>query len=192
MMVGASRCVAVASSIIGFAGALGLCAVQSPAHAQTTASALKVPAVTKLEPTPKALTGTLFNTREQRESLDRARQRGGAPEDEVVAAAEPGRSVINGFVKRSDGRNTAWVDDVMKRDPRSEVVEQLEPNVVGGLTRGLAPFKTPEAQTSLEWANKTGAARSAVAYKSQNQQTRKKRLYRSSAPLGAQSRRAQR
>jgi hypothetical protein len=142
MMVGASRCVVVACSIIGFAGVLGLCAMQSSAHAQTTASVLKAPAVTKLEPTPKVLTGTLFNTREQRERLDRARQRGGLPENEVVAIVEPERSVINGFVKRSDGRDTVWVDDVMKRDPRSEVMERLEPNVVGSIVGGTARLAT--------------------------------------------------
>lgn len=146
MMSGFSRYVAVASAIIGVVGALGLCAVQSSAHAQTTASALKAPAPTKLEPTPKVLTGTLFNTHEQRERLDRARQRGGVPEDEVVAAAEPERPVINGFVKRSDGRNTVWVDDVMKRDPRSEVVEQLEPNVVG---RNNGVSSRPLTSTSI-------------------------------------------
>ncbi len=139
MKSGLFRYVAVTSSIIGVAGALGLCAMQSSAHAQTTA---KAPSATKLEPTPKVLTGTLFNTHEQRERLDRARQRGGVPEDEVVAVAEPERSVINGFVKRSDGRNTVWVDDVMKRDPRSEVVEQLEPNVVGSIVGGRARLAT--------------------------------------------------
>jgi hypothetical protein len=146
MMSGFLRYVAVASSIIGLVGALGLCAMQSSVHAQTTASVLKVPAITKLESTPKILTGTLFNTHEQRERLDRARQRGGVPEDEVVAAVEPERSVINGFVKRSDGRNTVWVDDVMKRDPRSEVVEQLEPNVVGGNIAVTRPFQTNASQ----------------------------------------------
>jgi hypothetical protein len=153
MMVSASRCVAAASSIIVFVGALGLCAVQSSAYAQTTASMLKVPAVTKLEPAPKVLTGTLFNTREQRERLDRARQRGGLPENEVVAIVEPERSVINGFVKRSDGRNTVWVDDVMKRDPRSEIVAQLEPNVVGGMTRGLSKAALTNSKTEASFAS---------------------------------------
>ena len=150
MKGGFLRCVAVASAIIGFVGALGLCAMQSSAHAQTTA---KVPAATKLEPTPKVLTGTLFNTHEQRERLDRVRERGGAPEDEVVAVAEPERSVINGFVKRSDGRNTVWVDDVMKRDPRSEIVEQLEPNVVGGQTRGISKAALINSKTEASFAS---------------------------------------
>lgn len=159
MMSGVSRYVAVASAIIGVAGALGLCAMQSSAHAQTTA---KAPSATKLEPTPKVLTGTLFNTHEQRERLDRARQRGGVPEDEVVAATEPERSVINGFVKRSDGRNTVWVDDVMKRDPRSEVVEQLEPNVVGGQTRGIVSAATNVTPRRTAVASRVVKNRAAV------------------------------
>ena len=155
MMSGVSRYVAVASAIIGVAGALGLCAMQSSAHAQTTA---KVPAATKLEPTPKVLIGTLFSTHEQRERLDRVRQRGGAPEDEVVAVAEPERPVINGFVKRSDGRNTVWVDDVMKRDPRSEVVEQLEPNVVG-VGSGTLRLSTTRAESNRVEISKAGQKR---------------------------------
>jgi len=132
MMSGVVRYLMMTSLLGGFVGALGLCAAQSSAHAQTSAHALKAPAVTKPEPAPKILTGTLFNSREQREQLDQARLRGGVPENEGTATVEPDRPVINGFVKRSDGRNTVWVDDVMKRDPRSEMVEQLEPNLVGG------------------------------------------------------------
>ncbi len=78
------------------------------------------------------LPGTLFTTREQRDKMDRTRRRGGIVEDETTAPAESRVSVINGFVKRSDGRDTVWVDDVMRRDPRAEMVQQLEPNMVGG------------------------------------------------------------
>ncbi len=83
------------------------------------------------------LPGTLFTTREQRDKLDRTRRLGGIVEDETIAPIEPRASVINGFVKRSDGRDTVWVDNVMRRDPRAEAVGQLEPNMVGGLA-GLA------------------------------------------------------
>jgi hypothetical protein len=159
MMIGISRYVVAASLFGGFAVALGLGAAQSSAHAQTTSSvpttALNTPAVAKLERAPKVLTGTLFSTHEQRERLDRSRQRGGVPEDEAVVvdvgAKESERSVINGFVKRSDGRDMVWVDDVMKRDPRAEIVEQLEPNVVGGnnsvSTRLL--ISTPKSSSTI-------------------------------------------
>jgi hypothetical protein len=129
MMGGVSRYVAVASLSCGLASASGLGAAQTPAPLSV---APKVPAVAKLAPAPEALTGTLFNSREERERLDRTRLRGGAIEDEVAATVEPERPVINGFVKRSDGRNTVWVDDMMKCDSRAEVVERLEPNMVGG------------------------------------------------------------
>jgi hypothetical protein len=155
MMNSISRYLVVTILIGGFVCALCLGVAQSSAHAQTTASVLKAPAAVKFEPAPKVLTGTLFNTVEQRQRLDRALQRGGVLEDEVVAsdAGEPERSVINGFVKRSDGRNTVWVDDVMKRDPRSEVMEQVEPNVVGGATRGLSKAALTNSKTKASFAS---------------------------------------
>jgi hypothetical protein len=153
MMNSISRYLVVTILIGGFVCALCLGVAQSSAHAQTTASVLKAPAAVKFEPAPKVLTGTLFNTVEQRQRLDRARLRGGVPENEVAAAVEPERSVINGFVKRSDGRNTVWVDDVMKRDPRSEVVEQLEPNVVGGTTRGLSKATSKNLQSETRFTS---------------------------------------
>ena len=161
MRVDALRNVAAASVIVGLAGAVGLGTVQSSAHAQPTASVMKVPAVTKFEPMPKVLTGTLFNTQEQRDLLDRARLRGGAPEAEVMPRIEGERPVINGFVKRSDGRNTVWVDDVMKRDPRSEVVEQLEPNVVGAniVVSRLKPAVELPTQSNLKRQSRLTSAR---------------------------------
>ena len=56
---------------------------------------------------PQATLGTLFHTPEERARLDRMRR--GEPE-QPGAAAPGGRSVVTGFVKRSDGRNTVWID----------------------------------------------------------------------------------
>jgi hypothetical protein len=51
--------------------------------------------------------GTLFHTPEERERLERLRR--GEPES--PAAPAPGAaSAITGFVKRSDGRHTVWID----------------------------------------------------------------------------------
>jgi hypothetical protein len=138
MMRTVTRYVARTGLIFGFASALGLSVAHTSVNAQTPVARPKALANATLEPAPKALTGTLFNTREQRENLDRARVRSGLVEDEVASPADPEPSVINGFVKRSDGRDTVWVDDVMKRDPRAEVVGELVPNLVGGMTRGLS------------------------------------------------------
>lgn len=73
------------------------------------AFALLVAALPAL-PAPPAL-GTLFLTPEERERLDRMRR--GEPEIPAAAAPVPGRPpAVTGFVKRSDGRHTVWVDGV--------------------------------------------------------------------------------
>ncbi len=135
--------------------ALGLWQVSG--HAQTQLAAPpatnNVSAAAAFEPpiNPRTttLTGTLFNTREQRERLDRARQRGGVIADNVETMVEAKPSVINGFVKRDDGRNTVWLDNVMKRDPRTEVIEQLEPNMVGGVGGGVIRVAKSSSPTSV-------------------------------------------
>ena len=55
---------------------------------------------------PAAL-GTLFHTAEERERLERIRR--GEPESPAAPAAS-GASSVTGFVKRSDGRHTVWID----------------------------------------------------------------------------------
>jgi len=51
--------------------------------------------------------GTLFHSAEERAKLDRMRR----GETEPTAAPAPGQSsAVTGFVKRSDGRNTVWID----------------------------------------------------------------------------------
>ena len=54
--------------------------------------------------------GTLFTTPEERARLDRIRR--GEPPASEAAAAVPSRGVpvVTGYVKRSDGRNTVWID----------------------------------------------------------------------------------
>jgi hypothetical protein len=50
--------------------------------------------------------GTLFHTPEERARLDRMRR----GEPELVHGARAGPHVITGYVKRSDGRATIWID----------------------------------------------------------------------------------
>ncbi len=80
-------------------------------------------------------------------------------EDDAEADTEPRRSVINGFVKRSDGRNTVWIDDIMKRDPRAEVAEQLEPNMVGGGAGGAIRLAANSTNMRPIVGSKTGSKR---------------------------------
>jgi hypothetical protein len=50
--------------------------------------------------------GTLFFTPQERAALDRMRR--GEPESPSVARMA--RHSVTGFVRRSDGRNTVWID----------------------------------------------------------------------------------
>jgi hypothetical protein len=70
-----------------------------PVHAQAPA-AIDAPSA------PSELR-TLFHSAQERQELDRVR-RGDPPED--VASARRGPPVVTGFVKRSDGRDTVWLD----------------------------------------------------------------------------------
>jgi hypothetical protein len=71
--------------------------------------------------------GTLFFTAEERARLDRLRR----GEGETMAAPAPGAgSAVTGFVKRSDGRHTVWIDGraVNVRGPQAAAV--LDPGAV--------------------------------------------------------------
>jgi hypothetical protein len=68
--------------------------------------------------------GTLLTTPEERERLERLRR----GEPEPAAGGGPGR--ITGFVKRSDGRDTLWVDGVPMSVSASRAARLLEPSAV--------------------------------------------------------------
>jgi hypothetical protein len=70
--------------------------------------------------------GTLFNTPEERQRLDRLRR--GEPTTAAAAAnRDPTRTPqVTGFVKRSDGRNTVWIDGVPVAVSRREAARVLD------------------------------------------------------------------
>jgi hypothetical protein len=77
------------------------------------------------------LGGTLFFARGEREQMDRARKGGFAatsPEDRYTPAKS---TAINGFVKRSDGTTTVWVDEQTRQNVEPTVAAQLESMSVG-------------------------------------------------------------
>jgi hypothetical protein len=87
------------------------------------------------------LAGTLFFNRAERDQLNRIRSGPPAPEvEKPVAVRNP--STINGFVRRSDGRATVWVDDEAKQDVDVTTAALLEPMSVG------APLKKSGVRTS--------------------------------------------
>jgi hypothetical protein len=75
--------------------------------------------------------GTLFTTPEERLRLDRLRR--GEPEVAQTPAQEHSRTpTLTGFVKRSDGRNTVWIDGVPMAVGRKGTEPLLQPNAVQG------------------------------------------------------------
>jgi len=86
--------------------------------------ALAAPAAGALE------LGTLFTTPEERVRLDRLRR--GEPDraggGETVGAPNP---TLTGFVKRSDGRNTVWIDGTPVPVSRPGSGALLDPRAVG-------------------------------------------------------------
>lgn len=98
-------------------------------NAQVTAPS----SVDKIAPVTHPLAGTLFFGREQRDQMDRVRKLGTAAviDDEgvLVEAAVP---ILNGFVKRSDGQTTIWVDGRPRYNAQGEGVRRLQPQDVGG------------------------------------------------------------
>jgi hypothetical protein len=73
--------------------------------------------------------GTLFHTPQERERLDRLR-RGEAVAAPIAGASEPVRQrEITGYVKRSDGRGTAFIDGIpVPVDPKGSPL--LQPDKV--------------------------------------------------------------
>lgn len=81
---------------------------------------------------PAQQLGTLFLSAKERELLDRQRRGERIVTDGQAAVARPD-PVITGYVKRSDGKSTAFIDKrpVPVRDPRLE--RRLEPRAVDRL-----------------------------------------------------------
>ena len=108
---------------------------------------------------PAQQLGTLFLSAKERELLDRQRRGDKVETDGKVAIPRPD-PVITGYVKRSDGRSTAFIDKmpVPVRDPRLErrlvprAVDRfdplpmpVEPEPAGKAADSAAPATPPAA-----------------------------------------------
>lgn len=76
---------------------------------------------------------TLFHTPEERARLDRLR-RGDAPPERTVAPRSG--SEVTGFVQRSDGRSTVWIDGVPLQVANPRAAPLLDPKAVRGQASG--------------------------------------------------------
>ena len=86
--------------------------------------------VDEKSPSTHPLAGTLFFGQSQRDQMDRARKRGDVSVGGV--SDEPAASVLNGFVKRSDGVSAIWIDGQARFNVQGENVRRLQPGDVGG------------------------------------------------------------
>ena len=76
--------------------------------------------------------GTLFFTPDERSLMDRIR-RG----DPVGRTARGGEPIINGFVKRSDGQGTIWIDGREIDVKTQKAAGKLQPGIVGSLNEAM-------------------------------------------------------
>ena len=77
------------------------------------------------------LEGRLFFSAQQRQRMDQARKRGFVSGDDSERVETPA-SVLNGFVKRSDGNTVVWVDGDVRWNAKTASNSSLLPTDVGG------------------------------------------------------------
>lgn len=98
-------------------------------------------------PAPAVELGRLFLSAEDRDRLDRLRR--GEPVTPSTVASPAAIPAITGFVKRSDGRHTIWIDGrpMATSDRRAEDLHGREvrddTNLPPSAVKRMAPPKTP-------------------------------------------------
>jgi|SRR3954469_20947846 hypothetical protein len=70
--------------------------------------------------------GTLFTSAEERDRLDRLRR--GDPVQ--LGSGHSGQRAVTGYVKRSDGRSTVWIDGVPLQVATPKAGPMLDPGAV--------------------------------------------------------------
>ena len=111
---------------------------------------------------PAQQLGTLFHSPKERETLDRLR-RGESVDQAFVPLPDP---VVTGYVKRSDGKSTVFIDKrpYPARDPRVQgvldprIVERYEPVPLPPAPEPAAPTQPDPAKSEAEKAPESKAA----------------------------------
>ena len=117
----------------------------------------------------KRLEGRLFFSPEERQRMDRARKRG-LVTGEDGQIMEPPASVLNGFVKRSDGNTAVWVDGVPRWNANSKNADGLMPADVGGPASYL---KASSGETVAPMPKQTTRAKKVVKPRVKKNATRR-------------------
>lgn len=123
----------------------------------------------------KRLEGRLFFSAEQRQRMDNARKRGLVSNDDGQLIAPP-VSVLNGFVKRSDGNTAVWVDGVPRWNAKSGSTAGLMPTDVGGPAGYLRSTNVDAPVPSVKAATRTKKVTKARVKKSGAKKNTKPRL----------------
>jgi len=92
-------------------------------------------AVNEKSPVLQPLSGTLFFSQRERATMDRLRKTGAVSLDDIAEQSRP--SVLNGFVKRSDGQSTIWVDGQPRFNLASGAIQPLQPQDVGNIHESI-------------------------------------------------------
>ena len=79
---------------------------------------------------PAQQLGTLFLSPKERELLDRQRRGEAVIESGSTVIVEKREPVITGYVKRSDGKSTVFLDKRPYRTANEQVQRRLEPRVI--------------------------------------------------------------
>jgi hypothetical protein len=104
---------------------------------------------------PAQQLGTLFHSQKERDTLDRMR-RGESVDQAVAPLPDP---VITGFVKRSDGKSTVFIDKrpYPARDPRMQGA--IEPRLIQRYEPHPLPPSLPAAAIAPEVSAKPATAK---------------------------------
>ena len=139
--------------LIGIALSIPL-AGTSQTIAPTAAAQAPAPQPTRASPetpieTSKGLEGRLFFSAQQRQRMDQARKRGFVSGDDRQSLETP-PSVLNGFVKRSDGNTVVWVDGNVRWNAKTSGTVSLLPADVGGPAEYVKPTKAEIPTPSIK------------------------------------------
>ena len=107
--------------------------------------------------------GTLFHSPAERQALERLR-RGESPEQAAINRADP---VVTGYVKRSDGKSTVFLDNQPHSSRNERVQRLLEPTIVERyepipLTPEMAPAPTPTNSEAPQDATSPAPSKASV------------------------------
>ena len=155
-------------------------ALGTPLASTAQTAMVVVPAATQQPPplptvTPevtKPLEGRLFFSPQQRQQIDTARRRGFVSGDNGQLVEAP-PSVLNGFVKRSDGNTAVWVDGDVRWNANSRSVGSLSPGDVGGPSEYV--------KSASGGAKAVGAKPGATTKKPANARSKNVKKYRSAS-----------